>query len=99
MYIQIPDVLLHLAREPCCLNYGEIILLAHVTSLSKNGKCYITNKALAELLCTSERTIKRWISDLRDKKLIIIYYEELNMGERRIIEVSKVALDGAKIGT
>ena len=91
MYIKIDSRALRLAREPTELNYGEILLLSQIASLSEKGKCFMTNKAFAEMLCTSERTIKRWIADLRKKQLLDVYYEEISGFERRVM-VSKVAL-------
>ena len=92
MYIKIPDRILALARAPTEINYGEVILLSHIFALNKSGnKCFISNAALAELLGTSERTIKRWLQELRDKNLIDVYYEEVEGRERRVM-VSKLSL-------
>lgn len=91
MYIKIPDRILALARAPTEINYGEVILLSHIFALNENNKCFISNAALAELLGTSERTIKRWLQELRDKDLIDVYYEEVEGRERRII-VPKLSL-------
>ena len=74
MYINIQDELLKLARAPTELNYGEIILLALITNIDK---FYMTNEALANLMNTSIRTIKRWLANLKEKGLIDIYYEEV----------------------
>ena len=91
MYIKIPDRILALARAPTEINYGEVILLSHIFALNESSKCFISNAALAELLGTSERTIKRWLQELRDKNLIDIYYEEVEGRERRIM-VPKLSL-------
>lgn len=88
MYINIQDELLKLARAPTELNYGEIILLALITNIDK---FYMTNEALANLMNTSIRTIKRWLANLKEKGLIDIYYEEVGGAERRIM-VSKMTL-------
>jgi len=79
--------MLTLARAPTSLNYGQIIMLAYIKGFEN---CFITNKALAELLGTSERTIKRWVQELKEKNLLNVYYEEENGRERRILEVPKM---------
>ena len=92
MYIKIYDRVLALARAPTRINYGEIIMLSYIYALSENGnRCFITNGALAELLGTSERTIKRWIQELRDKDLLDVYYDEIDGRECRVM-VPKLAL-------
>ena len=82
MYIQITDTLLQLAREPTELNYGEIMLLAHIISI---GKCFMSNSSIADLFCTTERTIKRWLTNMKQKGIIKVYYENINGSERRVI--------------
>jgi len=60
MYINVDEEILQLAREPTELNYGEIILLALIINLSKDrNQFYMSNEAIAEIMCTSIRTIKR----------------------------------------
>ena len=87
-----PDRILALARAPTEINDGEVILLSHIFALNESGnKCFISNAALAELLGTSERTIKRWLQELRDKNLIDVYYEEVEGRERRVM-VPKLSL-------
>lgn len=93
MYVKVTDRALSLARSPTALNYGEIIMLSHIVSLSENGKCYMSNRAFADMLNTSERTIKRWIQDMREKQVLELYYEEQDDGrERRVLRVSNLAL-------
>ena len=92
MYIKIYDRALALARAPTELNYGEILTLSYIHSFYENGgRCFATNKALADVLETSERTVKRWIQNLKEKKLVDVYYEDVNGVERRVIG-SKLAI-------
>ena len=92
MYVKVSDRALTLARAPTELNYGQIIMLSHIYSLSENGKCYMTNRAFADMLHTSERTIKRWIQEMKEKKVLEVYYEVDDGRERRVLRVSKLAL-------
>lgn len=85
MYIKIYDRILALARAPTEINYGQVILLSYIYSLNENGDCFITNRALAELLGTSERTIKRWLQELKEKGLLDVYYEDFEGRERRFM--------------
>ena len=93
-FIKVEPRTLALVRAPTELNYGEVLLLSQIKSF--DDKCFMTNKAFAEALCTSERTIKRWLTDLRNKDLIFVYYEEVGGAERRIIGVKNVPLKGQK---
>ena len=92
MYVKVTDDVLALARPPTELNYGEIIMLAHIKGLSENGKCFMSNRAFADMLHTSERTVKRWIQEMREKHVLDIYYEEDEGRERRVLRVSKMSL-------
>lgn len=82
MYIKVNEDLLKLAREPTNLNYGEILLLAYIGNLST---AYMTNETIANVLGTSIRTIKRWLSHLNELSLIEIYYDYVSGKEKRII--------------
>ena len=93
MYIRIDSRVLELARAPTELGYGEILLFSQIVSLSEKGKFFMTNKAIADLFCTSERTVKRWIANLKSKGLIDIFYEDIDGYEKRVM-VSKMALKG-----
>ena len=93
-FIKVEPRTLALVRAPTELNYGEVLLLSMISSF--DGKCFMSNKGFADALCTSERTIKRWLTDLRIKELIIVYYEEVGGTERRIIGVKNVPLKGQK---
>ena len=68
------------------MGYGEAMLLCLIKSLSKKGKCYMTNKSLADVFNTSERTVQRWLMTLHQSGYITSYYEEVNGHERRVIE-------------
>lgn len=93
-FIRVEPRMLTLVRAPTEISYGEVLFLSVVKSF--NGKCFMTNKAFADLLCTSERTVKRWITNLRNKELIVVYYEEFNGAERRFIGVKNDPLKGQK---
>ena len=82
MYIHVTDRMLNLVRAPTNLSYGEILLLAYISGLER---VYITNETLADLLNTSVRSIKRWLSKLNAESLIDVYYERINGVDRRII--------------
>ena len=84
-FVKIENELFKLTDKPHSLNYGEICLLAFISNYSKGNRFFMTNKLIATSLNTSERTIKRWIANLRDKKLILIHYEEVAGKEKRII--------------
>ena len=61
---------------PANVRYSDIpgnakLLYGEITALSgREGYCYARNEYFAELYQTSERTIKRWISELKDKGFI-----------------------------
>lgn len=82
MFVSVDDKLLKLAREPTNLNYGEIILLSLIKNLDD---FYMSNEAIAELFGTSIRTVKRWLSNLTELKLIVIYYDSENGKMKRFI--------------
>ena len=91
MYFAVDKKIFKLTKKPMELNYGELFLLAYIDSF-RNGKvCYMTNKALANILGTSERTVVRWLTNLKQKELIKIYYEEIDCRERRVL-ASNLAL-------
>jgi len=85
MYINVDEEILQLAREPTELNYGEILLLALIINLSENDKFFMSNEAIANLMCTSIRTVKRWLANLNKNGLIDIYYDTISGKEKRII--------------
>lgn len=87
MYIKVCDNVLALARSPTELCYGEILLLSLIISFDK---CYMTNKTFAELLYSSERSIKRWLMNLKRNDLIEVYYDNVKGVERRVV-VPKLA--------
>lgn len=65
------------------LLYGEITALTN-----EKGYCWATNNYFAELYNTSDRTIRRWISQLSEKGYIVceLFYKEgsKEVEERRI---------------
>lgn len=83
MYVHLDEELLQLAREPTSLNYGEILLLALIKNVDE---FFMSNEAIANMFYTSIRTVKRWLSNLNQKELIAVYYENVNGKERRHIK-------------
>jgi hypothetical protein len=56
----IPNSILNIAG----INAGEKMLLAHFYSFGAKG-CWQSNKTLAEIFMTTERTVSSWISRIR----------------------------------
>ena len=83
-YINVSAELLQLAREPTNLNYGEILLLALIKGI--DGNFFMSNEAIANMMCVSTRSIKRWITHLHQLGLIETYYENIKGRETRLIE-------------
>ena len=52
----------------------------------------MSNRAFADMLHTSERTIKRWVQEMREKHILEVYYEETEGREQRILRVPDLAL-------
>ena len=63
------------------LNYGEVILLCKIATLSNNKDkaCTASNAYFASLLCTTERNIERYISNMRKKELIKTFEQKEGM--------------------
>jgi hypothetical protein len=59
-YLKIPD---HILSVPG-LGPGEKMLLAHIYSFGARG-CWQSNKTLAQIFLTSERTISRWLAGIK----------------------------------
>ena len=61
------------------LSYGELLLLCKIHSLSlrdkKNG-CTASNAYFAELMCTTDRNIRKYLKKLKDVGLIKTYEEK-----------------------
>ena len=85
MYINVDEKLIRLAREPTELNYGEILLLSLIKSMSAD-EFFMSNEAIANLMCTSVRSVKRWLSNLSKHKLIEVYYDTISGKEKRVIK-------------
>ena len=75
MYIRVDEAHLSLVEPPTSLNYGEVLLFALIEGSPKRKDCFMSNSTLAKVLHTSERTIERWIQNLRNKNLIVDYYD------------------------
>lgn len=58
------------------LLYGEITALCN-----KEGYCWATNKYFASLYNVSEFTVSRWISKLRDERLIVVELTKAEKGK------------------
>jgi len=57
------------------LSLGAKILYGFIKSYSiTNGKCWAGNPYIAGYFTTNERTITRWVKELKDKKLIDVKY-------------------------
>lgn len=88
-YAVIPSfILLH--KE---LSHAEKLLYAHILTLVKvGGSCYASNQYFADALGASDRTVSRWINNLRDIGLIDykITYKDGNRGvDKRFIWLKK----------
>jgi hypothetical protein len=67
-YLKTPNRIMNIPRS--LLNQQKKALLAHIYSFGAKG-CWQSNRTLAEMFQTSERSITRWISDI--KKIGEIY--------------------------
>ena len=72
-----------LEKETANMNYGEIMLLSEIDSLSYNKKhnkaCAASNAYFADLLCTDERTIKRYLKKMKDLEIIKTFEQRQGM--------------------
>jgi len=72
-----------LEKETANMNYGEIMLLSEIDSLSYNEKhneaCAASNAYFADLLCTDERTIKRYLKKMKDLEIIKTFEQRQGM--------------------
>ena len=67
------------------LKANEKLLYAIITSLAnKEGYCFASNKYLAEKLDVNPKTISSWISDLKNRKFIIV--EVIRNENKQIIQ-------------
>lgn len=71
-YIHIEIILIKRLHELDITNYGEMLLLAKIITLSKNENkaCTAGNEYLAKILCTTERNIQKYLKDLKEKELV-----------------------------
>ena len=75
------------------LKANEKLLYAIITSLAnKEGYCFASNKYLAEKLDVNPKTISSWISDLKNRKFIIV---ELIRNENKQIVQRKIYINDA----
>ena len=75
------------------LKANEKLLYAIITSLAnKEGHCFASNKYLAEKLDVNPKTISSWISDLKNRKFIIV---ELIRNENKQIVQRKIYINDA----
>ena len=86
MYININENSLKLVKKPTSLNYGEIILFSLIKGMSDDDRFFMSNEAIAELMGSSVRTIKRWLQNLHQQNLITSYTEKVYGRETRIIK-------------
>ena len=63
------------------LNYGDIILLCKIDSLSNNKDkvCTASNAYFARLLCTTERNVQRYLEKLKKAELIKTFEQKEGM--------------------
>ena len=71
------------------LNWIEKILLREIDSLSGEKPCWATNKYFAEFFGLSERSISRYINNLKDKKKIKIKDQTKTGGQRFLTPLDK----------
>ncbi len=56
------------------LSANEKIMFAEITALSqKTGRCYATNKYFADLYGVSQKSVSRWISNLKKEGFVNVY--------------------------
>ena len=65
------------------LLYGEITALCN-----QKGFCWATNKYFANLYGVSEFTVSRWISKLRDKRLLVVDITKAQKGQEVLRKLS-----------
>lgn len=63
------------------LNYGEVILLCKIVTLSSNEEraCMACNGYFADVLCTTERNIQRYLKNLKNAEVIKTYEQRKGM--------------------
>ena len=63
------------------LNYGEVILLCKIASLSNNKDkaCTASNEYFASMLCTTDRNVKRYLKNLKEAEVIKTFEKKQGM--------------------
>jgi len=76
------------------LNSSQKVLYTEIDALSrKQGYCFASNKYFADLYSISVSTVSRWISRLKEARVIKVFYviEQGNVSIRRITPLCKNA--------
>jgi len=68
-YLKIPNHILNIPN----IGIPSKLLLAHLYSFGRKG-CWQSNKTLAEMFFVKERTIQRWLTELKKANLILWVY-------------------------
>lgn len=84
-------------RYDKCITNGAKLLYGEITALSnQHGYCWASNSYFAKLYNVSNKTISRWISQLKNNNYIIIsnsYKEGTNEIDRRYIQICPYPMD------
>jgi predicted AAA+ superfamily ATPase len=66
------------------LEYGARLLFMEIYFLSlQTGSCWASNKHFAKTLGTTERTIRRWLSNLEENFVIFIVEEKVEKNKTK----------------
>lgn len=79
-YISIPQQI-----AEADISFGAKVLYGYIYKTKKNNCSLITNKELAKKLSTSERLIRRWISELKKENFIKVNEEVIDGVKRRVL--------------
>ena len=89
-YIHYDIQMAHRLQELGVKNYGALLLYSKILTMSKgNQYCIVSNKYLANILSTSPRNIQRYLTILKNAKVITIFDErekskDINYSFRKI---------------
>lgn len=77
-YVYVDWELLKVLSDLEITNGKEIMLLAKILSLSKNKDkaCIASNDYLSSFFCTTDRNIRKYLQDLKDKGLIKVFEQK-----------------------